>query len=85
VKIFGPIFPRRTCDKAWVNRRVLMNYFYITLVFFITVIALMSVGIIFGRKALKGSCGGLGALMGEDCQFCDKKEECDRIKEISID
>ncbi len=48
-------------------------------VLFIT-IAAMAVGVIFSNRELKGSCGGLGKIMGEDCMFCDKKDECDKKK-----
>jgi len=40
----------------------------------------MAVGVIFSNKKLKGSCGGLGVVMGEDCMFCEKKEQCDEEK-----
>jgi hypothetical protein len=40
----------------------------------------MAVGVIFSNRRLQGSCGGLGAVMGEDCSLCDKKEECDEEK-----
>ncbi len=43
-------------------------------------IAAMAVGVIFSNRKLKGSCGGLGAVMGEDCSFCDKKDQCDEEK-----
>ena len=43
-------------------------------------IAAMAVGVIFSNRKLKGSCGGLGAVMGEDCMFCDKKDQCDEEK-----
>ncbi|MFG1492192.1 (Na+)-NQR maturation NqrM [Halobacteriovorax sp. GFR7] len=36
----------------------------------------MAVGVILSNRKLQGSCGGLGKLIGEDCQFCDKKDEC---------
>ena len=36
----------------------------------------MAIGVIFSNRELKGSCGGLNKLMGEDCQFCDKKDQC---------
>ncbi len=44
------------------------------------VIAAMAVGVIFSNRKLKGSCGGLGAVMGEDCMFCEKKDQCDEEK-----
>ena len=36
----------------------------------------MAVGVIFSNKVLKGSCGGLGKVLGKDCDFCDKKDQC---------
>ncbi len=40
----------------------------------------MAIGVILSNRKLQGSCGGLGAIMGEDCLFCDKKEECEEEK-----
>jgi hypothetical protein len=42
----------------------------------------MAVGVILSNRRLKGSCGGLGSVMGEDCEFCDKKknDECPNEK-----
>ena len=41
----------------------------------------MSVGVIFGRKPLKGSCGGVGKALGEKeyiCSVCgDDPNKCD--------
>jgi hypothetical protein len=39
-------------------------------------ICMMAVGAMMGRKPLQGSCGGLGKVMGEECDFCDKKDQC---------
>lgn len=54
-------------------KRKNMTYFLVTFVFMLIVIAIMAVGVIFGRHAIKGSCGGTGN--------CICKEKCDkRIK-----
>ncbi len=55
-------------------------YFFITIFVFALFIFLMSVGVIFAGKKLTGSCGGLGKLMGKDCEFCDKKDQCKEAK-----
>jgi hypothetical protein len=35
------------------------------------VVAVMSVGVMFGRKPISGSCGGLKALgISADCEIC---------------
>jgi len=36
-----------------------------------TVITIMSVGVIMGRKPITGSCGGVGAALGEKNYTCD--------------
>ncbi len=45
-----------------------MKLFFITLLFFATFIFAMAIGVIFGKRRLKGSCGGLGgcAICGSD-------------------
>ena len=52
-----------------------MNLFLITLGFFGFFIAAMAVGVIFGKRRLKGSCGGLGgcAICGADGE--EKQED----------
>lgn len=47
-----------------------MTLFLVTFAAFLIVVAIMAVGVIFGRDAIKGSCGGAGN--GEAC-VCIKK------------
>jgi uncharacterized protein len=58
-----------------------MKMFFLTFITMVTFIFLMAIGVILVGKKLKGSCGGLGAIMGEDCMFCSKAEECKKKKE----
>lgn len=55
-----------------------MKIFLITLGTMLAVILMMAIGFIFNKKVLGGSCGGLGRIMGDDCMFCDKKDECEK-------
>ncbi len=48
----------------------LMTVFGATLLAFLTVIGLMAVGVMLGRRAIKGSCGGLGGSQGESGEAC---------------
>jgi hypothetical protein len=41
----------------------------------------MAIGVILSNRSLKGSCGGLGAIMGDDCMFCEKKDKCEKSKD----
>jgi len=50
-----------------------MGYFIATFAIMLIVLAIMAVGVIFGRNAIKGSCGGTG-----NC-ICTKKCE-NRLK-----
>jgi len=53
-----------------------MALFLTTFLIIGIVVALMAVGVMFGRKAIKGSCGGPN---GADC-LCTRK--CDKRKKI---
>lgn len=55
-----------------------MTTFLLTFGFFLIVVVAMAVGYIFQKKAISGSCGGLGAI-GID-KACDCPEPCDRRK-----
>lgn len=49
-----------------------MSTFIFALVIVTVVIAAMAIGVIFGRKPIGGSCGGLGKV-GLECEGgCDK-------------
>ncbi|QPK64503.1 (Na+)-NQR maturation NqrM [Methylomonas sp. LL1] len=52
-----------------------MGYFLATFLFMLIVIAIMAVGVIFGRHAIKGSCGGTGNCVCEE--KCDKRKKLD--------
>lgn len=51
-----------------------MTEFLIIFVIFILVMLVMAVGVIFGRKPIAGSCGGLGAVGVE--RACGCKDVC---------
>ena len=48
-----------------------METFFLALVLLLAVMVAMSVGVIFGRKPLTGSCGGVGNALGEEDYVCD--------------
>jgi uncharacterized protein len=57
-----------------------METILFTLGAFVTVVLIMSVGVLFKRKPIAGSCGGIANLMGS-CDICEKRSECfDKLK-----
>lgn len=48
-----------------------MLEFLIALVVLLLIMAAMAVGVMMGRQPLKGSCGGVGAALGEANYTCD--------------
>ncbi len=56
----------------------LFALFGVTVVAFAVVIGLMAVGVILGRRAIQGSCGGLGSGQGEEgasaCSLCSNPD-----------
>ena len=57
-----------------------MLSFIITFVVIAVVIAIMSVGVLFGRKPVQGSCGGLNIIGGRnECEICGgEPQKCER-------
>ncbi len=53
--------------------------FLVVLGFFLVVVLMMSVGYIFQKKSLSGSCGGISSLGME--KACDCDDPCDDRKE----
>ena len=56
-----------------------MIYFLVTFAFMLIVVVIMAIGVMFGRQAIKGSCGG--ANKG-NC-FCVTK--CDKRKKMEAE
>lgn len=48
-----------------------MSTLVITFVAFLLIIIAMSVGVILGRKPIKGSCGGVGAALKDPDYICE--------------
>ena len=55
-----------------------MSLYVLSFVLFIIVIAAMAVGMIFQKKSMASSCGGLGAVGVE--KACDCDDQCDKRK-----
>jgi hypothetical protein len=56
-----------------------MIYFLVTFVVMLAVVLIMAVGVVFGRQAIKGSCGG--ANNGN----CVCVEKCDKRKKLEAE
>ncbi len=45
--------------------------FVLVFIAMLAIVAAMSVGVMFGRRPIKGSCGGLGQLgFDAECEIC---------------
>ncbi len=60
-----------------------MIYFLVTFAFMLIVIVVMAIGVIFGRNAIKGSCGGAGAGNCVCVEKCDKRKKMEAEAEPS--
>ena len=63
----------------------MMNTFVLAVGMTIFLIAAMSIGVIFGRKPISGSCGGVAMQPGESCAVCGKGgcDDEDEDEEVS--
>ncbi|BBM83991.1 (Na+)-NQR maturation NqrM [Candidatus Uabimicrobium amorphum] len=48
-----------------------MSNVIVAVSFFLTAFSLMAVGVIFSNRRIKGSCGGIGAVLGDEAKMCD--------------
>lgn len=56
-----------------------MTYFLVTFAVMLVVVVIMAIGVMFGRRAIKGSCGGLNT--GE----CVCVEKCEKRKKMEAE
>ena len=52
-----------------------MTYFLVTFAIMLAVVILMAIGVMFGRRAIKGSCGGLNSSSCVCVEKCDKRKK----------
>lgn len=64
-----------------------MQIFLLAFTALLIITAIMAIGVIMGRKPIAGSCGGVGAALGEEdyvCELCGGDEaKCEELKESS--
>ncbi|MDG2060362.1 MAG: (Na+)-NQR maturation NqrM [SAR86 cluster bacterium] len=55
-----------------------MTTLILTFIFLVILVALMSVGVLFGRQPISGSCGGMKSIEGQiNCDLCGgDKSKC---------
>jgi len=58
----------------------MISTFLVVFVFMTVIVAIMAVGVLFGRKPIAGSCGGMAAVgMESECDVCGgDKTKCDK-------
>lgn len=61
-----------------------MDMILVTISVFLIAFTGMAIGVIISDRRIKGSCGGIGAIMGEaGCDSCAMKDKCEKTgKEI---
>jgi len=65
-----------------------MALFFLVFVVLLIITMIMAVGVLMGRKPIAGSCGGIGAALGQDdyvCEFCgDDEAKCEELKSQGV-
>lgn len=59
-----------------------METFLVTFIVMMLFIAAMSVGVMFKRAPIKGSCGGVGRIKGVQCEGCSAGG-CEKKKAVT--
>lgn len=59
-----------------------MTLFLITFAVIAIVVAIMAIGVIFGRQAIKGSCGGSGGAECVCTEKCDKRKRLEAAQNL---
>ncbi|QSA95898.1 (Na+)-NQR maturation NqrM [Methylococcus sp. EFPC2] len=59
-----------------------MTLFLISFAVIAVVIFIMAIGVIFGRHAIKGSCGGPGAADCVCVEKCDKRRKWEEAQNL---
>lgn len=62
-----------------------MSIFLLVLLIVVLLVAGMSIGVIFGRKPISGTCGGIGALgISASCDLCGgSPQKCEESRSDS--
>jgi hypothetical protein len=55
-----------------------MTYFIVTFVLMLVVVGIMAIGVMFGRRAIQGSCGGVSSN-------CSCVTKCDKRKKMEAE
>jgi hypothetical protein len=64
-----------------------MGMVLVTLLVMLLVVAGMAIGVMFGRKPLTGSCGGVGKALDEEDYVCDicggDESKCEEQQQVA--
>jgi uncharacterized protein len=52
-----------------------MSYFLVTFGVMLAVVGMMAIGVMFGRRAIKGSCGGLNSANCVCVKKCEARKQ----------